>query len=367
MLFEQRVLDRIAVGEVTVAFRRWRRPTVKAGGRLRTPIGELAVGVVEAATLEEITDTDARAAGFADRAEALAALSAGAGQLYRIGFRLDREDPRKGLTLSDDLDVQAVDLIRETLRDLDRRGRGPKWTDTYLRLVHLHAGVPAGELASMAAADKALLKRRMRLLKNLGLTESLDVGYRLSRRGRRFLRGPSIPGARGKPPRQAAEQPAVRNAVVEDAEVLAQIWIEGWADAHDGLLPAELVRPRTQHGFRQRLLDGLEATIVALEEGRPVGFAMVRQDELDQLYVARNARGTGTAFRLVSAALDRIRHAGHRGGWLACAIGNHRAARFYEKAGWTLAGVVTIRLGTPEGEIPLEVWRYEIAVSAPQE
>lgn len=362
MLFKQRILDRIAAGEVTVALRRWRRPTVKAGGRLRTPIGELAIGVVEATTLEEVTDTDARAAGFAGRAEALAALSAGDGQLYRIEFLLDREDPRKGLALSDALDVQAVGLIRDTLRDLDRRGRGPRWTDTYLRLVHLHAGIPACELARMAGAEKAVLKRRMRRLKDLGLTESLDVGYRLSPRGHQFLRGPSIPGARGEAHHPAAEQPAVRNAIAEDVEVLAQIWMEGWTDAHDGLMPPELSRFRTLQDFRERLFAGIDWTSVALEGGRPVGFVMVKQDELDQLYVARDARGTGTAPALVSAALDQIGQAGHRRAWLACAIGNHRAARFYEKAGWTLAGIVTIRLETPDGPIPLEVWRYEIAI-----
>lgn len=362
MLFKQRILDLIAVGEVTVAFRRWRRPTVKTGGRLRTPIGELAIGVVEVTTLEKITETDARAAGFADRAEALAALSAGDGQLYRIGFRLEREDPRESLASIDDLDVQAVGLIRAALRDLDRRGRGPKWTDTYLRLVHLHAGVPARELAKMAGEEKALLKRRMRLLKDLGLTESLDVGYRLCPRGRRFLGGPAIPETQRKAHHPADGSLAVRAATVQDVEVLAQIWMEGWTDAHDGLLPPELGRLRTQQSFRQRLLDGLESTIVALEEGHPVGFAMVKQDELDQLYVARNARGSSTALRLVSVALDRIRHTGHRRAWLTCAIGNHRAARFYEKAGWTLAGVVTIRLDTPDGPILLEVWRYEIEV-----
>lgn len=362
MLFKQRILDRIAAGEVTVAFRRWRRPTVKAGGRLRTPIGELAIGVVEATTPEKITDEAARAAGFADRAEALAALSAGDGELYRIGFRLDRQDPRKGLALSDDLGVETVGLIRDALRDLDRRGRGPRWTDTYLRLVHQHAGIPAGELARMVGAEKDLLKRRMRRLKDLGLTESLDVGYRLSPRGQQFLRGPSIPGTKGKGHRPAAEQPTVRNAIAEDVEVLAQIWMEGWTDAHDGLLPPELSGLRTLQDLRQRLVDGLGSTSVAVAGGQPVGFAMIKQDELDQLYVARDARGSSTALRLVSVAVDRIRHEGHRRAWLACAIGNHRAARFYEKAGWTLAGVVTIRLGTPNGPVPLEVWRYEIAI-----
>lgn len=108
MLFKRTTLERIALGEVTVAFRRWRRPTVKTGGRLRTSVGELAIGVVEATTLDEITETDARAAGFGDRAEALTALSTGDGQLYRIGFRLEREDPRERLALSDDLDAEVA-------------------------------------------------------------------------------------------------------------------------------------------------------------------------------------------------------------------------------------------------------------------
>jgi GNAT superfamily N-acetyltransferase len=367
MLFKQTMLDRIARGEVTVAFRRWRRPTVVSGGRLRTPVGELAIHAVEVTALEEITDTAARQAGFADREEVLAELRAGEGNLYRIAFRLNREDPRKSLARSDDLDAETAALIREALRDLDRRSRGPKWTDTYLRLVTAHTGVAAADLAGMARVDKALLKRRMRRLKELGLTESLDVGYRLSPRGERFLCGAPVPGTPGKARPKTDGPPFVRNATAEDVEALAQIWMEGWTDAHDRLLPPELGRFRTLQDFHGRLRAGLDMTRVAVAEKRPVGFAMVKKDELDQLYVARDARGTGAALALATDALDRIRRAGHRRAWLACAIGNHRAACFYEKAGWKMAGVVTIRLDSPDGPIPLDVWRYEISVSAPQE
>lgn len=65
---------------------------------------------------------------------------------------------------------------------------------------------------------------------------------------------------------------------------------------------------------------------------------------------------------MLSRALDLIPDAGHRRAWLACAIGNHRAARFCQKSGWSLKGVVTIRLDTLDGPIQLDVWRYEIAV-----
>jgi GNAT superfamily N-acetyltransferase len=89
---------------------------------------------------------------------------------------------------------------------------------------------------------------------------------------------------------------------------------------------------------------------------------MVKKDELDQLYVARDARGYGVAAALLSDALDRIRRAGHRRAWLACAIGNYRAVRFYRKSGWSLDGVVTIQLATPDGLTALDVWRFEIAL-----
>jgi GNAT superfamily N-acetyltransferase len=330
MLFKQRVLDRIARGEVTVAFRWWRRPTVRRGGRLRTPVGELAIDRVEAIAPADIADMSARAAGFTDRAAALAELSEGSGQLYRIAFRLVRDDPRTGLADDDDLDANAIDRIRAELRDLDRQGHGPAWTDTLLRLVSARPGVAASRLTDIVKIDKLVVKRRMRRLKELGLTQSLTVGYRLSPRGQRFLRGLTAPEKLGGSIEATATSIAIRNAEAADVDILANIWLEGWSDAHGDLLPAELTRFQTLDGFRSRLLAGLDKTSIAVLDGRPVGFAMVEGDELDQLYVARTARGAGAAIRLLSEAVDRIRRAGHRRAWLACAIGNHRAARFYE-------------------------------------
>lgn len=187
MLFRRPVLDRIARGEVTVAFRRWRRPTVKSGGRLRTPVGELGIEVVAPVTLEEITDTEARAAGFAGREEALRSLAGGAGHLYRIAFRLKDEDPRTALSDNADFGMVTAAEIRETLRSLERRCRGSAWTDIWLRLVRANPAIPAAKLAGLAGVETAIFKRRMRQLKELGLTQSLDVGYRLSPRGERFL------------------------------------------------------------------------------------------------------------------------------------------------------------------------------------
>lgn len=187
MLFNQQTLDQIARGAVTTAFRKWRRPTVKSGGRLRTTVGELAIDLVTPTSPEDITHAQARAAGFADRAEAVASLPLGEGPLYRIEFRLARADPRKALADDAELDAETVSSIRSALENLDRRSRSGGWTVSCLRLLRESPGVAAADLAGIVGIEKALFKRRLRQLKELGLTHSLDIGYRLSPRGKRFL------------------------------------------------------------------------------------------------------------------------------------------------------------------------------------
>lgn len=361
MLFKKPVLDRIARGEIVVAFRRWRRPTVRAGGRLRTPVGELAIEAVAPTTPEAITDVEARAAGFASRAEALEQLQTGDGQLYRIEFRLKHEDVRTALAATAEIDLETVAEIRGTLRALDGRSRGSAWTDTWLRLVHANPAAAAADLACMARVETAVFKRRMRQLKDLGLTHSLAVGYRLSPRGESFLEAIAS-GGRPGPAQRSRTSVLVRAAAATDVDALARIWLDGWTDAHGDLLPPDLVRSRTLGDFRLRLQEGLASTDVAVAEERQVGFAMVRNDEIDEFHIDRPARGTGAAAALMSHALDRIRRAGHQRAWLACAIGNHRAARFYEGTGWSLTGIMTIRLVSAQGPMPVDVWRYEIAL-----
>jgi ribosomal protein S18 acetylase RimI-like enzyme len=154
----------------------------------------------------------------------------------------------------------------------------------------------------------------------------------------------------------------IRNARDEDVEALAQLWFDGWQDAHAAILPAELARLRTLESFRERLRAALGETRVAGPTGEPAGFAISKGDELYQLYVAASARGTGLAAALVTDALESLRRNNVATAWLACAIGNDRAARFYEKHGWRRMGTMTSELQTPEGVFPLDVWRYEIAL-----
>jgi hypothetical protein len=185
MLFKRPILDRIAAGTVTLAFRRWRRPTVRAGGTLTTPAGVLAIEAVDVVAAGRITEAEARLAGFAGRDDLLAGLGAAERELYRIAFRLQGEDPRAALRQQDDLAPDEVAALRGRLDRLDRSARHGAWTRAVLRLIGGRPGTRAPELAARFGRDTAAFKTDV--LKALGLTESLEVGYRLSPRGRALL------------------------------------------------------------------------------------------------------------------------------------------------------------------------------------
>jgi hypothetical protein len=186
MLFDRRALRGIASGQVTVAFRRWRRPTVKAGGTLQTRAGVLAIESVEPLEPAQITDADARRAGYPDRAAVLSSLRP-EGRLYRVAFRLAGPDPRVALRQRAELSpAERAELDRRLAR-LDAASRRGPWTAEVLRLIASRPETRAADLAAELGREKAPFKANVRKLKELGLTESLEVGYRLSPRGRAYL------------------------------------------------------------------------------------------------------------------------------------------------------------------------------------
>ncbi len=181
MLIKSADLDAIWAGRVDTLFRRWTRPTVKTGGTLVTARGVLAIESAEALELEAVSPDDLRRAGFVNRAALQAWLDNGKpGTLYRIRVRPGGADPR--IALRDSLNDLAV--VEQALARLDARG---KWTEQVLLLIEAHPGRLAQLLADEVGLDKLKFKARVRQLKALGLTESLDIGYRLAPRGAALL------------------------------------------------------------------------------------------------------------------------------------------------------------------------------------
>jgi GNAT superfamily N-acetyltransferase len=150
-----------------------------------------------------------------------------------------------------------------------------------------------------------------------------------------------------------------RNAEADEIDQLARLWYDGWHESHASIVPPGLTRLRTLESFRDRLQAALPNIRVVGPSLAPLGFTILKGDELYQLFVAAQARGTGVAATLIADAEARLAANGVETAWLACAIGNDRAARFYEKCGWRRVGTMMNQAETLAGNFPLEVWRYE--------
>jgi hypothetical protein len=180
-------LQAIKSGDVTLAFRRWLRPTVKTGGTLKTAVGVLAIDRVARVGRSEITEGDARSAGYPSLADLLNALDAREGDLYRIELRFAGADPRVRLREEADLDAQEVERLKKKLDRLDAASPVGAWTRKVLRIIERHPHVVAASLAKRIGFERDRFKTNVRKLKELGLTISHERGYELSPRGKALL------------------------------------------------------------------------------------------------------------------------------------------------------------------------------------
>ena len=145
-----------------------------------------------------------------------------------------------------------------------------------------------------------------------------------------------------------------------DIPPLARLWHQGWRDGHLASASAGLARARRLESFLARLEAAPAGEIqVTGPEGKPSGFFWLKGSCLDQFYVDPALRGQGLAMPLIAAAEARLAAAGVETAWLLCVVGNDRAARFYEKAGWHRATTTPMQLQTADGPFEIVVWRYE--------
>ena len=150
----------------------------------------------------------------------------------------------------------------------------------------------------------------------------------------------------------------LRPATADDAPAIARIWYFGWRDGHLGHVADELVALRTRESFDQRAAARVADTVVATVDGAVAGFIMVVGDEVEQVYVAGEHRGTGLAAALLTEAERLVAVNGHDRAWLAVAPGNARARRFYERRGWIDEGLFDYPAATADGPMPVPCRRY---------
>ena len=188
MLFKARFHPGIVNGSITRTFRRWKRLQVVPGNRYRQPFGE--VEVVSAGEVDErsITERDAKLAGYERRDDLLSELAKyGEGTLYRIDFRFAGADRRIALRQRDDLSEEDIDALVKRLTRLDNASSHGPWTREALELIDRKPAVVFMVLVAEMGIERLVFKIDIRKLKESGLTESLEVGYRLSPRGKRLL------------------------------------------------------------------------------------------------------------------------------------------------------------------------------------
>lgn len=190
LLFKKAFHDGLRTGTITLTFRRWQKPHVRAGGRYRChPIGVLEVDAVSKVTAKSLSAADATRAGFATPAllraylEELGPLD-DTTELWRVELHHGGDGDRVELALEDQLDADDVELIKGKLARLDK---DQPWTAKTLALIGTHPRVAASKLAVKLGRPTLELKTDIRKLKRLGLTQSFEVGYEIAPRGLAYL------------------------------------------------------------------------------------------------------------------------------------------------------------------------------------
>ena len=190
LLFQKRFHAGLVDGSIKLTFRRWDRPHVKVGGRYRChPIGVLEVDAISRMRVRDIPEADARLAGFGSRDALVAYIGPGVDEVWRIELHHGGDGDRVQIALDDQLTPDDVAAIG---KKLDKMG---DWTRPTLKLIDKHPRVAASKLAAKLGRETLPFKVDVRKLKKLGLTQSFEVGYELSPRGRAYLKARTRAGS----------------------------------------------------------------------------------------------------------------------------------------------------------------------------
>jgi hypothetical protein len=192
LLFQKRFHQGLVDGRIRVTVRQWEKPLVKPGGRYRVhPIGVVEVDAVEAVALGQLSDDDARLAGFSGLTEMREYMAPVAKKPLRPGTLVFRvtlhhagDGDRVAVAMDAALDDAAVEELKKKLARLDKSER---WTWRVMRLIVRRPKVAASKLARSLGRETLPFKAQVVKLKKLGLTQSFEVGYEVSPRGKALM------------------------------------------------------------------------------------------------------------------------------------------------------------------------------------
>lgn len=188
MLFKGVHLQGIKSGEITLEFRKWQKVSVKTGSLLLTSVGLLEIGKIEAVSENDISDKEAVQAGFTEKKQLLKSFTHNStGTIFKISVRYHAEDPRIKLREQTGLSEQQFEELKGRLERLDLYSKQGHWTEKILLTIKDNPNLHAIGIAKLTGFEKEWLKLNIRKLKNLGLTISHNVGYRLSPLGEHFI------------------------------------------------------------------------------------------------------------------------------------------------------------------------------------
>jgi hypothetical protein len=194
MQFKKDILEQIAAKRVTLAFRRWKKPGVKTGEVLVTPAGALGVEAVDKVAIAKIAEVDLKRAGYPTRSALLKELAKHpGGDVYRVAFKLKGGEHRIPAREDGRITKAEVKSAIAALKNLDQASEHGAWTVPTLRLIDKYPARRPPDLAAAQRRDPLAFKRDVLRLRQLGLTENLEIGFRLSDRGRAVLAELSAP------------------------------------------------------------------------------------------------------------------------------------------------------------------------------
>lgn len=189
MIFKLSHLEGIKAGKITLAFRKWKKSTVRKGSRIKTEAGVVEISDISEISITDITNSDAVNAGFESLESLLKTIDAiSEGTVYKIKVRYYSEDPRIALREHTDITERDFELLKVKLERLDNYSKEGNWTLITLKAIRDNPKLRAADLAVKLNKEKDDLKLNIRKLKNLGLTISHETGYTISPLGELVLK-----------------------------------------------------------------------------------------------------------------------------------------------------------------------------------